>query len=70
MDGANFEAKTTNLFLGALKLVKVLISIVALLYIVIAGAKMVLKQGDEEAMKQGKMQIFHVFLAFIFFTVP
>lgn len=31
---------------------------------------MVLKQGDEEAMKQGKMQIFHVFLAFIFFTVP
>lgn len=42
----------------------------ALFYLVIAGAKMVLQQGDEEAMKHGKMQIFHVFLAFIFFTVP
>ena len=41
-----------------------------MLFIVIAGAQLVFSQGDEEALKKGKMQLVHAFLAFVFFTVP
>ncbi|MCA9377796.1 hypothetical protein KC711_02670 [Candidatus Peregrinibacteria bacterium] len=51
-------------------MVKIIVSIIAMLFIVIAGAHLVFSQGDEEALKKGKMQLVHAFLAFVFFTVP
>jgi hypothetical protein len=70
VSGDNFEDKSKNAFLAVLKIVKIIVSIIAMLFIVIAGAHLVFSQGDEEALKKGKMQLVHAFLAFVFFTVP
>lgn len=70
MSGDNFEDKSKNTFLAVLKIVKIIVSIIAILFIIIAGAHLVFSQGDEEALKKGKMQLVHAFLAFVFFTVP
>ena len=70
VSGDDFQDKSKNTFLAVLKMVKIIVSIIAMLFIVIAGAQLVFSQGDEEALKKGKMQLVHAFLAFVFFTVP
>lgn len=68
--GYTIDEKANNAGLSLIKSVKVVVSALAVLYLVYVGIMMVVANGGEESLTKNKRQIMYALVAFLFINIP
>lgn len=68
--GGTFEEKTQNLGWKVLELAKLIVSGLALIYLVMIGAYMITFSENEERIKTQRKQIIYAMIGFLFLNIP
>lgn len=68
--GNSVEEKANNAALSVIKTAKVIVSALAVLYLVYAGIMMVVANGAEESLIKHRRQIMYAIVAFLFINIP
>lgn len=68
--GSTIEEKANYAGLSVIRTVKVVVSALAVVYLVYAGIMMVVANGAEESLVKNKRQIMYALVAFLFINIP
>ena len=68
--GETTADKAGSAALSFLSTAKIIINGIAIIYLVVVGAMMIIAYGDEGQLSKQKKQIMHVLVAFLFINIP